>query len=196
MSMSIMSLEDIFKIFYFLGLSKCATWDACMHSIRMDIMNVDSSDYADVINVYMKLIALGKRVRLALEICLNVASQDKLSLIDTFVYDITDIYDHLQTNVLHFNEKCIEKSTFNVINNFVKNFLFAHNNTNDTDVIMKNDNVDDDDDDEEEIESDDNELDEIFKSVKVKKDNNKSTLLFEQSVLFNSHGAKGCINSG
>lgn len=192
-----MSIEEILRIFYFLGITTCSKWDACMHNIRMDVMNLDCDNYADVINVYMKLIALGRRIRFGLEIYLNVNSQEKLSLIDTYLFDLTDIYDYLRENVNNFDEKNIHKTTFNVINSFVKNFLFPNNT--DTDIVMQNEsfeNVDDDnnddDDDEEEV---DNEFDEIFKSVKVKKGNSNSTSLYEQSVLFNSHGDKKMLTT-
>lgn len=71
---------------------------------------------------------------------------------------------------------------------------FHKNNTDtsvNTAIVMKNESFDNDD----EVESEDDEFNKIFKSVEGKEDDNKNSLLIQQSILFNSHGDKKMLTT-
>ena len=77
----------------------------------------------------MRLSEVVKRIKIALEIKLDVNLQEKLGQLNTYLFDIEDIYDYINTSILNFNEQNIFKSTFIILNNLVKNYF---------DVNMKN----------------------------------------------------------
>lgn len=55
----LLSLSDVFKTFYFLGLSSVYLWDDIIRKIKINIMNID---VIEVLNLYIKLIV--KRLKL------------------------------------------------------------------------------------------------------------------------------------
>ena len=190
-----MSLEEVFKLFYFLGLTSIQSWEMCMKSVKTELINVDN---IEVITLYMRLSEVVKRIKIALEIKLDVNSQDKIVQLNNYLFDIEEIYDNIINTIPNFNEKNIIKSTFVILNNLIKNYLdFNMKNVyvgNDIDIDIDHNDDDDDNDDNDDDGDDERELEKIFTSVRKSKSERKSSL-FEQFVMFQSNGTRKTLKT-
>ena len=174
-----LSLEDILKLIYYLGLSSYGQWEDMMKKIQPDIISIDN---VNVFSLYIQLRDITKKIKFALETTI-VNSQKDLMLLNNYLFDIDEIYNYLNTNIVHFKEKNILRTTFSIINSIIKNkmmYRFEDEEEEEEDP-MNIDIVNNDDDD------DDGDVDfkRLFKSVKrYTSKNEKTDELYDQYISF------------
>lgn len=179
----ILSLEDIVRLIYYVGLSSYGHWEEMIQKLKPEIIKLDD---ADVFSLFVKLMDITKKIKLGLETTI-LYSQKDIPALNTYIFDIDMIYNYLNSYIINFKEKNISKTIFTFINNLIRKHFITFN-TEENDDIMTLDDDDDNDNDNDNDDDDDDEFDKIFTSVKRSKSkNNKTDDLFEQFVSFRSN---------
>ena len=133
-----------------------------------------------------------KKIKVALETTIVNSEKDMLFL-NTYLFDIDEIYNYLNTHIMNFKDKIILKTVFTTINSIIKKNMYTEGE-NTMDVVNVDDDDDDDNDDDDD--DDDDEFNKIFTSIKRKsKKNDKTDELFEQFVSFKSNGSNKTLTT-
>ena len=68
-------------------------------------------------------------------------------LLNTYLFDIDKIYNYLSTNIIHFKDKNILRTTFSTINSVIKNKMIMYRTEEEEEEDTMNIDVVNDDDD-------------------------------------------------
>lgn len=174
------SLEDVLRFFYFYGLTSLSLWCSSLEKIKDDIYKAEN---VDLFELYIKLVDLMKKIRIALELRL-VNSQTDLLLLNDYLFDIDEVYNYLSENVQNFSNKIILKSTYASVHSLIRQIKPTSADEDDVDVdeSMSSD------------ESDEDEFNKIFSSLKDSKQEKKANI-FQQTLMFQSNGTRKMLTT-
>lgn len=176
-----MSMVDIIKLLYYTGLTSVALWKDVLNKIKGSVLEEND---LEIFNLYIRLVDISKKIQECLEITFANHSQKHLDSVETYLFDIDEIYEFLSINTLNFFEKNVQKSVYNALVSHIKSYLVKINNDVDDDNEIEIDDLD--------SEDENGEFEKLFRSIGTKE---KKENTFQQSVMFQSNETRKTITT-